>query len=245
MNKISQICKYLSLGITNDPRSDFDLAINWRGAARHPQWEELSVISSSGITVINEFCNDVSKQMVDDMFVEVFGYSSLVDPLTFQGRCVEKSNRQAAHDGHIIQCPAKKVLPDHIYQRVINNQVEEDTFRDIRIPVFGRQIPLVFFKNKDVSIRFTSRSSVAHVVYPSEYDYFFPEGLLNKVVTFCDRIGMDYGEVDLLWDKDEKKYYIIDANKTPGNGIFSMFTTKLRDEVITIMAEAFKNEFLK
>jgi len=256
-NKIMQICEYLKLEITNDIQlahlalEPVDVAINWRGAALHTRWQELQEAEEAGIRVINSRCNNLTKEYVDEIFLSIFNYSSLVNPLQNEDeewkgpdQCVEKSNRQAAHDGRIITLPIKKTRPDHIYQKLINNQVDEDLYRDIRIPVFGKRIPMIFFKNKDVSIRFTGISSTAHVIWPSEFNYFFPGDVLEKCIKFCNQIGMQYGELDLLYCKDEKKYYIIDANKTPGNGIFKMFQRELRDEIIRIMAETFKEEFL-
>jgi len=243
-NKIKQICNYLNLGITNDPQDEFDIAINWRGAAWHPRWPELDVISQAGIRVINHFCTNVKKDYVDEAFKAEFGYSSLVDPLSYNGHAVQKSNRQAAHDGRIIELPISKPKPDHVYQRLINNKVEEDTYRDIRVVIFNDKVPMVFFKNKDVSIRFSGQSSSAHVIWPSEFDYFFGPDLIPGVVRFCKRIGMDYGEVDVLYCRDSRRYYIIDANKTTGNGVFTMFTHKVRNKVIEVMAETFKKEFL-
>jgi len=244
-NKITQICDYLKIGITNAASDSFEVAINWRGAAWHPRWPELELIAEKGIPVINRHCSNVRKDYVDAVSREIFGYSSLIDPLVHIGAAVEKSNEQAAHNGRIIECPITRVKDNHIYQKLINNQVQEDTYRDIRIPVFGKSIPLVFFKNKDVSIRFTGRSSVSHIIYPSEFNYFFPPGLLDKVLWFCEVIGMDYGEVDLLYDKQENRYYVIDANKTPGNAIFFQFTPAVKKKVIEIMSLAFEKSLLK
>ena len=38
---------------------------------------------------------------------------------------------------------------------------------------------------------------------------------LNKIHRFCAKIGMDYGEVDVLRDRDDGRIYIVDANNTP------------------------------
>lgn len=38
---------------------------------------------------------------------------------------------------------------------------------------------------------------------------------ITAILNFCKEIGLDYGELDILRDKDDKKIYIVDVNNTP------------------------------
>src|SRR5690554_4686192 len=53
---------------------------------------------------INRYCKNVSKSHVDRIFTDVFGYSSFIDPKG-SGKAVIKSERNAAHDGRIVELP--------------------------------------------------------------------------------------------------------------------------------------------
>ncbi|MEL6258194.1 MAG: hypothetical protein AAFQ67_03945, partial [Pseudomonadota bacterium] len=51
--------------------------------------------------LVNFGCNDVSKSRVGDAFRRAAGYDLAVDPRTYHGPMVEKSEKNAAHDGRI------------------------------------------------------------------------------------------------------------------------------------------------
>ena len=38
---------------------------------------------------------------------------------------------------------------------------------------------------------------------------------ISRILTFCERLGLDFGELDILPDRAEGRLYILDANKTP------------------------------
>ncbi len=41
------------------------------------------------------------------------------------------------------------------------------------------------------------------------------ENELLNIYHFCEKIGMDYGELDVLRDRDDGRIYIVDANIAP------------------------------
>src|SRR5262245_42924108 len=49
-------------------------------------------------TWINGRCRDISKRTVERVFAAVFGYPLALDPLTHQGMCLRKSNRNYVKD---------------------------------------------------------------------------------------------------------------------------------------------------
>jgi hypothetical protein len=65
----------------------------------------------AGARLINFGCNDISKTRVAAAFEIASGDSLSVDPLTFRGRMVEKSEANAAHDGRVIEGPMDEAVP--------------------------------------------------------------------------------------------------------------------------------------
>ncbi|MEO0785275.1 MAG: hypothetical protein AAFY10_06215, partial [Pseudomonadota bacterium] len=52
-----------------------------------------------GATLVNFACEDVSKSRVAEAWARAAGYDLAVDPRTFEGPMVEKSELNASHDG--------------------------------------------------------------------------------------------------------------------------------------------------
>jgi hypothetical protein len=74
-------------------------------------------------------------------------------------------------------------------------------------------------------------------------DIVFSHLEIKKINEFCRQIGMDYGELDVLRDKDSGRIYIIDSNNTPWGP-----PEKLSKEdtvwVLNEFAKVFKSIFL-
>lgn len=164
--------------------------------------------------MINGRCRDISKKFVDQVLMETFGYSIAVDPLTFTGKAVEKSDRNARHDGRVIQCPISpdQVHADCVYQRVIDNTVDGNLVMDYRVPVHGGRIPLIYLKYRPVETRFSNTNHSVALAEPAD---IFTEEELEGLRRFAGRIGIDYGEFDVLRDKMDGRIYVVDANLTP------------------------------
>lgn len=43
----------------------------------------------------------------------------------------------------------------------------------------------------------------------------FADAEQGALLEFCARIGLDYGELDVLRDNDSGTIYVVDANRTP------------------------------
>ena len=65
---------------------------------------------------------------------------------------------------------------------------------------------------------------------------------LKKVCQFCERMGLDYGEVDILRDNTDGRIYIVDANNTPA-GPPSPIDDKEWRTAIVRLAHAFDQAF--
>ena len=87
-----------------------------------------------------------------------FGYNLEVDPTTFEGKVVEKSDENGMHDGRVITCPIDEgdVRADCCYQKFIDSSFSNDTCEDLRVAsVFGT-IAAVFHKHKTFENRFNT-----------------------------------------------------------------------------------------
>ena len=258
---IYQICLLLGYKITNNPKKQFDLVINWQRYQTF--FTEEAILSEfsqqQNCTVVNLNCQDVSKSFINQIFYEAFGYSIAVDPLTYTGKCVVKSNLNAQHDGQIISCPMEQIETSEsevVYQKFIDNELEECTVIDYRVPIFKQVIPFVYVyikHNKTETQRFFGYPSLISV-QAIETSTVFNQDEINKILSFCQKLGLDYGELDILRDNIDQQIYIVDANNTPSSRLlFEPLQLPLEkcileagDRKIALekMATAFQKEFL-
>lgn len=147
---------------------------------------------------INRYCKDIRKSTVDRAFTKAFGYSSFKDP-NGEGKAVIKSEENFAKDGRIVDLPYE-LGDDEVCQKVLDTY-DGEHYRDLRILIVNGTPTLTYEKRKPN--RFDGRGCTFHKVRLSEDNR-------RPIREFCNIIGMDYGELDML------NGYIIDANKTPG-----------------------------
>ncbi|MAP93413.1 MAG: hypothetical protein CMK07_00530 [Ponticaulis sp.] len=159
---------------------------------------------------INFNCTDVSKSYVSDAFTKVAGYELSVDPKTYTGLMVEKSEINAAHDGRIVQGP---IIPveGKSYQRLVNNEVEGEMVQDLRTTIVAGEPTIVFRKRRPTKRRFANENAEVRMQFPQDC---FSADELNLIRAFVREIGLDWGGVDVLRDAETGKIFIVDANKT-------------------------------
>jgi hypothetical protein len=206
-----KICHRLGFRITDVVGRRADLIVNWEDCTVRCRVEILEALNQKQ-PVLNLRCRDISKRKVEAVHQAVFGYGLEVNPRKFVGRCVKKSDDNATHDGRIIQCPVKDTDDRAVYQRVVNNSGDGQFVEDIRVPVFGSTIPFCYRKVRPIGHRFSNQNSSANVCEVSEV---LSAGEVSLLVRFCHEMGLDYGEVDVLRDVDDKRIYIVDVNNTP------------------------------
>ncbi len=206
-----KICCMNGYRVRNDPTKSFDLAVNWQDRTSRKRDETLLNLAAK-CRVLNIGCCDISKEYVDLVFKDIFGYSAMIDPLVHEGECVVKSNLNAKHDGRIEKCPLKAVAEGVVYQKLINNLCEEDFIEEIRVPVFGEKIPCVYLKYRPREERFLVRSKKVDMREPQQV---FSSEEIEKIILLCQKMGLDYGELDVLRDRDTQQLYIVDVNNTP------------------------------
>lgn len=162
-------------------------------------------------TLVNYRCRDVSKTRVSEASATALGAPLAIDPTTYVGSAVEKSEINAAHDGRIVQCPMN-ASPGRAYQRLIDNRAENpELVEDLRTITVGGKAICVFIKRRPVSKRFLNTNSETVMREPE--DVFTPTEL-ESIAAFTRAMGMDWGGVDVLRDRADGRLYIVDANKT-------------------------------
>lgn len=171
--------------------------------------------------VVNRDCLDISKERVQEVHREVFGYSLEVNPLEYSGRMLMKSNLNGAHDGREVEGPLNELTPGFIYQKIVDNtplarpaelEARQNVICDIRVPIFGRNADFVYLKYRARQLRYSNANNFVQIV---ETASILGGEECAKINTFCDRFGLDYGEIDVVRDTVDQKIYILDANKTP------------------------------
>lgn len=212
---IYQICLFLGYDITNSPEETFAVCIKWKDATFSRSDHILSRLSAQNVSIININCEDISKSSVDKVFHTVFGYSVSVNPLTYTGKCVVKSNLNYQHDGKIISCPISTIKSGVVYNKLIDNEVEGCMVLDYRVPVFKHVIPFVYLKQRSLEDRFGGGLNNLISVRLASVHNVFSEEEIRKILCFSQKIGLEYGELDVLRDRTDKRLYIVDANNTP------------------------------
>lgn len=222
--QITKVCKALSLRMVEGTDADIRMF-----------WHDTTVAPAAPKGAINWRVRDISKGRVGEIFDRVFPYSLTVDPATYSGKCVEKVDENGLHVASVVQCPRPR-LPGYAYQRLIDNSVGNDVL-DLRAVIVGSEIPVVYAKRRPIHDRFSNMNkSVALAVAP------FTHEEVNLIRAFCAEMGLDYGEIDILRDKDGR-IYIVDVNKTtfgPPNHL----PMPKRLEAIELIAQAFERQFL-
>ncbi len=167
-------------------------------------------MTKPGARLVNFGCNDISKSVVAQAFECAAGYGLAVDPRTYSGAMVEKSEKNACHDGRIIEGPMEP-LEDKTYQVLVDNEIEGGLIEDLRACICGGKPAVVFRKRRPIGRRFLNEN--AEVLLDTPENCYTPDEIA-VISRFADEIGLEWGGVDVLRDNASGKIYIVDANKT-------------------------------
>lgn len=193
----------------------------------------------TGAHILNFGCNDISKSRVSAAFERASGETLRVDPVTYAGRMVEKSELNAAHDGRVLEGPLDAPVPGKTYQRLIDNEIPGGLVEDLRCCLVGGKPVVVFRKRRPLARRFLNEN-VQVLLDTPENCYSAEE--IRVIEAFAADIGLDWGGVDVLRDKATGKIFIVDANKTDmGPPVAMKLGAKLR--ATRRMARAFAETF--
>jgi len=159
---------------------------------------------------VNFRCDDVTKSRVAEAFARVAGYELAVDPQAWSGPMLEKSEENATHDGRIIEGP-RAPQPGKVYQRVVDNEVPGGLVEDLRCPIVGGDLSVVFRKRRALARRFENENMWVVLDQPGQV---FSADEIDVIRRFAQEIGLDWGGLDVLRDRASGKIYVVDANKT-------------------------------
>jgi hypothetical protein len=142
------------------------------------------------------------------------------------------------HDGELVECPAAGTRCDVVYQKLINNCVGDEVL-DIRVPVINGELPFVYLKHRSLRYRFSNRN--ARVAMAS-VDSVFTDDETARIKEFVEKLGLDFGELDVLRDVDDGMIYIVDVNNTPC-GPPNRLAKADSARAIEILSKTFDTEF--
>lgn len=235
-----RICHHKGFYLTKNLKPDPDLVIYWQDQTFKDGVDVLTERYPNR-KIINTKCRNIGKARVQKVFEAVFGYGLSLDPTEYTGQCLEKSELNAIRDCSIINCPIEQPRQGYVYQKLIDSIDDKGRFLDIRVPVFGQCIPHVYKHYRKPDGRF--KREIA------EWGWFHTEDVLGldevlNILQFCRQLGMDYGELDILRDNENRKIYIVDANDTPVGPATSKMSDEQRVLIMDRLSNAFSKEFL-
>ncbi len=180
---------------------------------------------------LNFGCGDISKSRVAAVFATVFGYPLALDPASWTGPAVEKSEANGTHDGRIVACPTPP-RPGFVYQRVVDT-VTGGVATDLRTHVVGGRVVAVWVKRRNAAARFQPANLSATLVDAATV---YTAHEIAQIEAFAAAMGADWAGLDVLRDFDGR-LYIVDVNKTDAGPIIALpLAAKLRS--IALLADA-------
>jgi len=162
-------------------------------------------------------CTDISKTRVARTFEDVFGYPLALDPTSWTGHAVEKSEVNGTHDGRIILCP-QPAQPGKTYQRLIDTIAADGCARDLRTHCVDGRVVVVWEKLRAAEDRFLPPNLSVTRHAPER---IFSADELQQIGTFARAMGADWCGLDILRDTDSR-IYIVDVNKTDAGPIIAL-----------------------
>ena len=110
---------------------------------------------------------------------------------------------------------------------------------DYRIIYCGQIANFCYIKRTNKKDRFSLKNDFVSLGNVNE---IFSNDELLKINLFCKTFEIDFAEIDILRDKNSKKIYIIDVNKTPiGPPLELNLFEKIK--VITVSSSLFIKNF--
>jgi len=211
---LGPIFKYLEYTATKSIHDDFDAAFLWQDTTHVIPPPALLQIARSK-PVLNLRCTDISKIRVEAVFREIFGYGTFVDPTLHQGRCIVKSDENAATWGSVVQGPLDMPQEGCVYQVFIDSE-HDGVQVEYRTPVVLGRIPEIkLWRREAVRGPINQRAWVDTTL--ADPVSIYTSGEQAQILEFARRMGLDFGELDVLRSRDDGRIYILDVNKTPSD----------------------------
>lgn len=224
---LTRLCALSGYAIRYDPNDAHDVAVHFAqggGPCR----------VRTDRPILNRACTDISKRHVAAVFERTFGYPLAVDPLTYRGLILAKSDANNTHDGVVLEgpLPASAIEPGRVYQRYLDT-VEDRGAVEWRTPLYGGLAPLTLRRVRPLCEGQFSKTSAAEAVLPKEA---FSRAELAQLFRFAQTMGLDYGEVDIMRDRGDGRIYVVDVANTPAGPIKELSPADMRHALTTLCA---------
>ena len=210
---LHKMVRTLNWEVTNRPRRHAIAGIRFadrtdKGLAFNPP------ASMDGIQWWNRNCNDIRKSTLESAHQAAFGYGMEIDPLTYSGLMVEKSDENAQHDGRLIQGPldSQELRENAVYQVNIENVDSDGRHFDYRLMYLLGTFPIIYQKFKPAEARFTNLTDGVELL--NDHSCFTSKEFAS-IAKLAALMGVDYAEFDVLRDRSSGKIYAVDINPTP------------------------------
>jgi len=209
---------YLGYSVAKSSAEPFDFGYMWDDRTYIDPSQQLLNIAKNKL-VLNIKCTDISKVKVDQIMIQVCGYGSLINPLRHKGKCIKKYDENGKGGGEIIDCPYSEIEESRgtIYQKFIETNPNGPQL-EYRVPIVMGAIPIVFEVYKDNPEKVFGkliRNQIKHSITPKEVNSIFSKKEQEQIIEFCQKLGFEIGELDILRCVDTKRIFIIDDNTTP------------------------------
>ena len=219
---------------------DTDLAFAWHPSTQYDLDQSLVQRFQERHPVINAGCTDIRKSRVGEHFSVAFGYALEIDPLTYDGILLRKSERNGAHDAMLLQGPLTSVEPGYVYQRCIDFETPKG-IAEWRVFIVAGKIIGLYANYRPADNRFQTLSSSSEMCGIS--DAFSAEECA-KIEQFAASMKLDLGVLDVLRDRQDGRVYVCDCNNTP-TGPSEKLNRRNQLKLVHDLTEAFEAAYLK
>jgi hypothetical protein len=202
---LAHVAVRLGWRVAHGPDAKADLTVAWdRGTWLAP--EHVARLPSDAINI---GCVDISKSTVDRLWSEICGYSITVDPLTTTGPLVIKPEINAVRGGRVVEGPLRERRPGFVYQRLVDSRAGDRILATRAVIIDGRIVHA--YEKWRWYPGWFSHDEKSRPAPPSIYS----EDEQAQLLRFAQRIGLDYGELDVLRENGTARIFVVDANRTP------------------------------
>lgn len=159
---------------------------------------------------LNRHCVDISKTTVDRVWADLAGYSISLDPLWTTGPLVVKPDQNGRRAGRVVEGPLRERKTGRVYEKLIDSR-DGDKIWSTRVALMCGRIVNAYAKWRPYPQWFRGHE----MTVPVAPDELFSADEQRLMLQFAVAIGMEYGELDVLRDKESGLIYVVDANRTP------------------------------
>jgi hypothetical protein len=107
-----------------------------------------------------------------------------------------------------------------VYQELVNNLLSPGLLQETRLTYADGILPSCWLKVIPIQMRFKSTPLTQRLALPTAS--FFTNEELEKIRGLVIAMGLDYGELDIVRDRDDGRVYVLDVNKTPAGNFVKL-----------------------